>query len=151
MLQQLDHILSTVSGFVWGVPLVVLLLGTGAFLTLRLLFIQIRGFRHGVDIARGVYDDPSHKGELTHFQALSAALSATIGIGNIGGVATAIYYGGPGAIFWMWVSAFFGMAIKYTECSLAIKYRKIENDGNVRGGPMYYIELGLGDKFKPLA
>ncbi len=151
MFKQLDEIFSTVSGYVWGVPLVTLLLGTGLFLTLRLIFIQIRGFKHGVDIARGIYDDPSHKGELTHFQALSAALSATIGIGNIGGVATALYYGGPGAIFWMWVSAFFGMAIKFTECSLAIKFRRVEDDGNIRGGPMYYIQLGLGDKAKWLA
>lgn len=151
IMDTLNTVFSQISGFVWGVPLVVLLLGTGAFLTLRMLFIQIRGFKHGVDIARGKYDDPSHKGELTHFQALSAALSATIGIGNIGGVATALYYGGPGAIFWMWVSAFFGMAIKYTECSLAIKYREIEPNGNIRGGPMYYIQMGLGSKYKWLA
>ncbi len=128
-----------------------ILLVTGLFLTLRLVFIQFRGFAHGVGITSGKYDDPAHKGQLTHFQALSAALSATIGIGNIGGVAIAIYWGGPGAIFWMWVTALFGMAIKYTECTLAIKYRKVEPDGNIRGGPMYFIELGLGRYFKPLA
>ncbi len=128
-----------------------ILLVTGLFLTLRLVFIQFRGFAHGVGITTGRYDDPAHKGQLTHFQALSAALSATIGIGNIGGVAIAIYWGGPGAIFWMWVTALFGMAIKYTECTLAIKYRKVEPDGNIRGGPMYFIELGLGRYFKPLA
>ncbi|HUV30677.1 MAG TPA: sodium:alanine symporter family protein [Acidobacteriota bacterium] len=150
-MEQLNHILEEVSGQVWGVPLVILLLGTGLFLTLRMLFIQMRGFAHGVAITSGAYDDPAHKGQLTHFQALSAALSATIGIGNIGGVAIALYYGGPGAIFWMWVSAFFGMAIKYSECTLAIKYRKIESNGNVRGGPMYYIELGLGRAYRPLA
>jgi AGCS family alanine or glycine:cation symporter len=116
-----------------------------------MLFIQIRGFAHGVGIASGKYDDPNHKGELTHFQALSAALSATIGIGNIAGVALAIYWGGPGAIFWMWVTAFFGMAIKYSECSLAILYRKVEPDGNIRGGPMYFIQLGMSKYFKPLA
>jgi AGCS family alanine or glycine:cation symporter len=150
-MKQLNDILEAISGQVWGIPLVTLLLGTGVFLTLRFLFIQIRGFGHGIAIARGKYDDPAHKGQLTHFQALSAALSATIGIGNIGGVATALYYGGPGAIFWMWVSAFFGMAIKYTECTLAIKYRKVEPDGNIRGGPMYYISLGMSKSLRPLA
>lgn len=150
-MDNINHILENIAGNVWGVPLIALLLGTGIFLTLRLVFIQMRGFAHGVGITTGRYDDPAHKGQLTHFQALSAALSATIGIGNIGGVATAIYYGGPGAIFWMWVSAVFGMAIKYTECSLAITHRKIDPDGNIRGGPMYYIELGMGKAFKPLA
>jgi AGCS family alanine or glycine:cation symporter len=128
-----------------------LLLLTGIVLTLRTLFVQIRGFAHGVGIATGKYDDPNHKGQLTHFQALTAALSATIGIGNIAGVALAIYYGGPGAIFWMWVSAFFGMSIKYAECMLAIKYRDIEPDGNIRGGPMYFIQLGMKKYFRPLA
>ncbi|MCK4632976.1 MAG: sodium:alanine symporter family protein [candidate division Zixibacteria bacterium] len=150
-MDSLNHILETISSHIWGVPLIALLLGTGVFLTCRLLFIQMRGFAHGVAITSGKYDDPAHKGQLTHFQALSAALSATIGIGNIGGVATAIYYGGPGAIFWMWVSAAFGMAIKYTECTLAIKYRKVEPDGNIRGGPMYFIELGMSRYLKPLA
>jgi len=150
-MEQLDHILRLISDTVWGVPMVVLLLGTGVFLTTRLLFIQMRGFAHGVGITTGRYDDPDHKGQLTHFQALSAALSATIGIGNIAGVAIALYYGGPGAIFWMWISALFGMAIKYTECTLAIKYRKIDPDGNIRGGPMYFIELGMHRYFRPLA
>ncbi len=150
-MDQLNYILGEISGFVWGIPMVGLLLLTGVVLTVRMVFVQIRGFAHGVAIASGRYDDPDHQGQLTHFQALSAALSATIGIGNIAGVAIAIYYGGPGAVFWMWVSAFFGMAIKYSECTLAIKYRKIDPDGNVRGGPMYYIEMGLGRRFKPLA
>lgn len=150
-MEQLNNILSQISGFVWGLPLVILLLGTGIFLTIRLFFIQVRGFAHGVGIMTGKYDDPAHKGQLSHFQALCAALSATIGIGNIGGVATALYYGGPGAIFWMWVSAAFGMAVKYASCTLAIKFRKIDPDGNVRGGPMYFIELGLKPYLKPLA
>ncbi|RME21058.1 MAG: sodium:alanine symporter family protein [Candidatus Zixiibacteriota bacterium] len=147
----ISDILSKISDFVWGWPMASLLLATGLFLTLRTLFIQVRGFAHGVGIASGKYDDPAYAGQLTHFQALSAALSATIGIGNIAGVAIAIYWGGPGAIFWMWVTAFFGMAIKFTECMLATLYRKIDPDGNVRGGPMYYIELGMGKAFKPLA
>jgi len=150
-MEQLDTILSTLADYVWSAPFALLLLGTGIFLSFRLLFIQVRGFWHGVAVVSGKYDDPAHKGQLTHFQALSAALSATIGIGNIGGVATAIYYGGPGAVFWMWVSAAFGMAIKYTSCTLAVKFRKIDDDGNVRGGPMYFIELGMGKWFKPLA
>lgn len=150
-MQAINDILAAVSNFVWGWPMAVILLSTGLVLTLRTLFIQIRGFGHGVQIARGVYDDPDMEGQLTHFQALSAALSATIGIGNIAGVAIAIYWGGPGAIFWMWVTAFFGMAIKYAECMLAIQHRKIDPDGNVRGGPMYFIELGLPSYFKPLA
>ncbi len=151
MMETVNHFLETISGWVWGLPLVALLLGTGVFLTFRLLFIQLRGFPHGVGIMTGRYDDPAHKGQLTHFQALSAALSATIGIGNIGGVATALYFGGPGAIFWMWVSAFFGMAIKYTSCTLAITHRKVEKDGNIRGGPMYFIEMGLPRYARPLA
>lgn len=148
---NLSDILPAISGFVWGWPMALILLGAGLILTLRLVFVQFRGFWHGVQIATGKYDDPEHEGQLTHFQALSAALSATIGIGNIAGVAIAIYWGGPGAIFWMWVTALFGMAIKYCECTLAIKYRKVEPDGNVLGGPMYYIELGMGRYFKPLA
>ncbi len=150
-MEQINNILTAVSNFVWGWPMALILLSTGVILTLRTIFIQIRGFAHGVGIATGKYDDPDHTGQLTHFQALSAALSATIGIGNIAGVAIAIYFGGPGAIFWMWVTAFFGMAIKYTECMLAIKHRKVEPDGNIRGGPMYFIELGMHRFFKPLA
>ncbi len=150
-MDYLNDIITAISDFVWGWPMASILLLTGIVLTARTLFIQVRGFRHGVGIATGKYDDPDHKGELTHFQALSAALSATIGIGNIAGVAIGIYYGGPGAIFWMWVTACFGMAIKYSECMLAIKYRKVEPDGNIRGGPMYFIELGMHRYFKPLA
>ena len=147
----LNEILTSISDFVWGWPMAAILLATGLILTLRMVFIQIRGFSHGVAIASGKYDDPAHAGQLTHFQALSAALSATIGIGNIAGVAIAIHFGGPGAIFWMWVTAFFGMAIKYTECTLAVKYREVEPDGNVLGGPMYYIKLGMSKHFRPLA
>jgi AGCS family alanine or glycine:cation symporter len=150
-MEQVNNILVAVSDLVWGWPMAMILLSAGLILTLRMVFIQIRGFAHGVGIATGKYDDPAHKGQLTHFQALSAALSATIGIGNIAGVAIALYWGGPGAIFWMWVTAFFGMAIKYTECMLAIKHRRVEPDGNIRGGPMYFIELGMHKYFKPLA
>jgi AGCS family alanine or glycine:cation symporter len=143
-------------GFVWGWPeqfpwIVGLLLGAGLFVTLRLAFIQIRAFRHGWKVVAGRYDDPSHEGDINHFQALSTALSATVGIGNIAGVATAIHYGGPGALFWMWVTAFFGMALKYAECTLSMKYRVFDSRGEAAGGPMYYIERGLGSAWKPMA
>ncbi|HOP06094.1 MAG TPA: sodium:alanine symporter family protein [candidate division Zixibacteria bacterium] len=151
-MQTINHLLSTAANWIWGEPyFAMLLLGTGIFLTIRLGAIQIRGFAHGLAIVSGKYDDPAHQGQLTHFQALCAALSATIGIGNISGVAIALYFGGPGAIFWMWISALFGMALKYTSCTLAIKFRKIDPDGNVRGGPMYFIELGMSKSLRPLA
>jgi len=141
---------------VWDWPsalplLVVILVGTGLITTLRLNFIQLRYFTHGIRVIRGEYDDPEHEGDLSHFQALTTALSATVGIGNIAGVATAIHYGGPGALFWMWVTAVFGMALKYTECTLSMKYRIILPGGAAAGGPMYSIERGLGSKWKPLA
>ena len=99
----------------------------------------------------GKFDHPDAIGDVNHFQALTTALSATVGIGNIAGVAIAIHYGGPGALFWMWITAFFGMAVKYTECTLAVKYRVQNSDGSVSGGPMYYIEKGLGEQWKWLA
>ncbi len=147
---------ANLSGTVWGWPsifplMVALLLITGLVTTVMLRFIQIRRLRHSFDVVRGKYDDPSHEGDLSHFQALTTALSATVGIGNIAGVATALHYGGPGALFWMWVTALFGMALKYAECTLAIKYRVILPDGSASGGPMYYIEKGLGKSWKPLA
>ncbi len=149
MIENLTTTLETISGFIWGIPLVVLLLGGGIILSVVVRFIQIRKVAHALDIVRGKYDDPDEEGDITHFQALAAALSATIGIGNIVGVATAIHYGGPGALFWMWISAFVGMATKYCECLLALHYRKILPDGSAAGGPMYYLEHGL--KSKPLA
>ncbi len=141
---------------VWGWPeqlplIVVLLVGTGIITTFRLGWVQVRLFRHGLKVVRGDFDDPEHEGDLSHFQALSTALSATVGIGNIAGVATAIHYGGPGAVFWMWVTAVFGMALKFTECTLGIRYRIILPGGSAAGGPMYSIERGLGKAFKPLA
>jgi len=154
--EAISNIIVTLSDLVWGWPeqlplIVVLLVGTGLVTTLRLGWIQVRYFRHGIRVVRGEYDDPEHEGDLSHFQALSTALSATVGIGNIAGVATAIHYGGPGALFWMWVTAVFGMALKYTECTLAMKYRTIQPDGSAAGGPMYSIEKGLGKSWKPLA
>ena len=144
------------SSFIWSFPeqlpwLVVLLLGTGLFITARTGFIQLRKIGHAIAVVSGKYDDPNDEGDISHFQALSTALSATVGVGNIAGVATAIHYGGPGAIFWMWVTAFFGMALKYAECTLAVHYRVFDDEGYAAGGPMYYMERGLGPSWKPLA
>ncbi len=122
------------------------LLLTGLFLTLRLGFIQLRKFGHGLLVTSGKLDKAGHTGDVSHFQALTTALSATVGVGNIAGVAMAIHFGGPGALFWMWVTAFFGSALKYTECTLALHYRDInpnESSGAVSGGPMYYMAKGL--------
>lgn len=151
MLESLTTFLEGIGGILWGAPLVILLLGGGLILTVVVRAIQVRKVGHAIEIVRGRYDDPDDEGDINHFQALSAALSATIGIGNIVGVATAIHYGGPGALFWMWMSAFVGMATKYCECMLANHYRIIQPDGSAAGGPMYYIERGLGRRWKPLA
>ena len=141
------------------IPLkVIALLGVGIFLTLRLGFVQFRKLFHGFAVTSGRYDDPAEPGDVSHFQALTTALSATVGIGNIAGAAWAIHYGGPGALFWMWVTALLGMATKFSEVTLAQRYRSLEEDhdahkweGSVSGGPMYYIERGLGQAWKPLA
>lgn len=135
---------------------VLLLLGIGTYLTLKLGLPQIRKFAHGVAVATGRYDDPNDPGDVSHFQALTTALSATVGIGNIAGAAIAIHLGGPGALFWMWMTAFLGMATKYSEVTLAQQYREVDDDsakysGTVSGGPMYYIEKGLGPRWKPVA
>ena len=132
-----------------SIPLmIIVLVGTGIFVTLKLWFPQLRYFWHGIKVTMGKYDDPNDEGDLNHFRALATALSATVGIGNIAGVATALYYGGPGAMFWMWVTAFFGTTLKYAECSLSLKYRDIDEDGHTAGGPMYTIEKGLGIKWR---
>ena len=138
-----------VNGWVWGVPLIASILAVGILLTLMLRFRHIANLRHAFEsIFKGEKD--SH-GEVSAFGALCTALSATIGTGNIVGVATAIGTGGPGAIFWMEVAAFFGMATKYAEGLLAVKYREVTADGRVLGGPFHYIEKGLGRRWKPLA
>ena len=139
--------MTALNGILWGPVMIVLLVGTGIYLTVRLRFVQGRYFRHGLRVIRGELDDPEETGDISHFQALAAALSATIGTGNIAGVATAIALGGPGAVFWMWVTALFGMATKFTSCSLAVKYRVVHPDGSVSGGPMYYLAYGLGQRW----
>ncbi|MEY3012931.1 MAG: hypothetical protein RIT45_1666 [Pseudomonadota bacterium] len=129
-----------------GMPLVVAWLAAGAiYFTLRMSFVNVRMFRHAIDVVRGRYDDPNEPGEVSHFQALSAALSATVGLGNIAGVAVAVVAGGPGAVFWMIVAALFGMTSKFVECTLGVKYRIVDDKGNVRGGPMQYLHQGLGE------
>jgi AGCS family alanine or glycine:cation symporter len=143
----MEEILGMISGFVWGPVTIVLLVGTGILLTIVVPLIQLRKFGYAWKLISGKYDDPKDKGEISHFQALTAALSATIGTGNIAGVGTAVALGGPGAMFWMWVTAVFGMALKYGECLLSLHYRTIHPDGVVGAGPMYYIEKGLGQKW----
>jgi AGCS family alanine or glycine:cation symporter len=127
-----------------SLPIVVVWLIIGAvFFTLYLGFINVKGFRHAIDIVRGKYDNPDDKGEVSHFQALTTALSATVGLGNIAGVAIAIVIGGPGATFWMIIAGLLGMSSKFVECTLGVKYRKIDVFGQVSGGPMYYLYMGL--------
>lgn len=127
-----------------NIPLVVIWLILGAtFFTIKMGFINIRGFRHAIGLVSGKYDDPKNKGEVSHFQALSTALSATVGLGNIAGVAIAISLGGPGAMVWMIVGGFLGMSSKFVECTLGVKYRTIDPHGEVSGGPMYYLSRGL--------
>ncbi|TVR53623.1 MAG: sodium:alanine symporter family protein [Gemmatimonadales bacterium] len=168
-MEAFRSLVDTLEGWVWssGIPVgdetipfvVILLLGAGIYFTLRLGFVQIRHLGHGFAVTSGRYDDPAEPGDVTHFQALSTALSATVGIGNIAGVAIAIHWGGPGALFWMWVTAFLGMATKFAEVTLAQYYRDVKEpepgarmwEGTVSGGPMYYIERGLGKHWKPAA
>jgi AGCS family alanine or glycine:cation symporter len=145
---HMQTVVTAVGNVVWGVPFLILLIGTGVFFTVYLRFVQVRAFRHSLEVISGKFDDPREQGDLSHFQALSSALSATIGIGNIAGVATAIHYGGPGALFWMWVTAFVGMATKGVECYLAHRHRVINPDGSASGGPMYYITNGMGRNWR---
>ena len=144
-----NDFLNNFNDFISGAPLIVMILSVGIYLTIRLKFLQI--FKLHKAFKYAVIDEENGKGEVTSFGALCTALSATIGTGNIVGVATAIVAGGPGALLWMWLAALFGMATKYAEGLLAVKYRKINDDGHIIGGPFYYIENGLGIKFKWLA
>ncbi|NNE55022.1 MAG: alanine glycine permease, partial [Flavobacteriales bacterium] len=129
------------------IPFVLIWLIIGAvFFTVFYKFVNLRGFRHALDVVRGKYDDPDDAGEVSHFQALTAALSGTVGIGNIAGVAVAVSLGGPGATFWMIIAGLLGMSSKFVECTLGVKYRKTNEDGSVSGGPMYYLSNGLKNK-----
>jgi AGCS family alanine or glycine:cation symporter len=145
MEEKLIKILSDISNFVWGLPLIILLLGTGIYLTIILRGLQFRTLIPSLYIALiKRKEEGESEGDISHFQALMTALSATVGVGNIAGVATAIAAGGPGAMFWMWLTGLLGMATKYSEAVLAIKYREVDKFGTMSGGPMYYISKGLG-------
>lgn len=141
--------LSAVDSVLWGPPLILLLVGTGIFLTIRLKLLQV--LRLPLALRLIFKAKNQGKGDVSSFKALCVALAATVGTGNIVGVATAVKVGGPGAIFWMWIAAFFGMATKYAEGLLAVKYRSVDANGEIAGGPMFYIRNGLGEKWKPLA
>lgn len=142
-MEYFAKLISSIDSYVWGYFLMFLLVGTGLWLTIRMRVVQVRFFKHAWSLITGKWDDPEDQGEITHFQALSTALSATIGTGNIAGVATALASGGPGAVFWMWITAFIGMCTKFTSCLLSQKYRSIDSSGEVTGGPMYFLHNGL--------
>lgn len=150
-MEQLNQIISDFASFAWGLPLLLLLIGGGLYLLILSRFLPFRYLGHAFQVLRGKYNNPNDAGEITHFQALTTALSSTIGMGNIAGVAVAISIGGPEAVFWMWISAVVGMSTKFFTASLAIMYRGKDSHGNIQGGPMYFIVEGLGKKWKPLA
>ncbi|MGM0380079.1 MAG: alanine/glycine:cation symporter family protein [Bacillota bacterium] len=149
-MEKLNEIVNVINGLVWGPPLLILLVGTGIYLSFKLGFLQIfrlpLALKYLFSKEKGI-ESKKQKGDISSFAAVCTALSATIGTGNIVGVATAIRLGGPGALFWMWIAAFFGMATKYSESLLAVKYRIVDDNGEMSGGPMYYIEKGLKNKF----
>ena len=148
---QFDKIISEISSFVWGYPLLFILIGGGVYLLFVSKFLPFKYFFHAIDIVRGKFNDKKSDGEISHFQALTTALSATVGMGNIAGVAVAISIGGPGAIFWMWVSGIIGMSTKFFTSALAVMYRGVDSAGKKQGGPMYFIVNGLGKKWIPMA
>ena len=150
-MQSIESLLSTVSSFVWGPVMLVFLMGVGVYLTFILKAIPWRKMPDAIYNLWKSRSETKAKGDITGFQALMTALSATVGTGNIAGVATAIALGGPGAVFWMWVMALFGMATKYTEAVLAVHYRQADESGNHLGGPMYYIRNGMGKNWGWLA
>ena len=148
----INNFFANLSNFLWGnFGVANLVIGGGIFFLLYSRLTPFRYFKHAFDILLGKYDDPSDDGQISHFRALSTALSSTCGIGNIAGVAVAISLGGPGALFWMWISALVGMATKFFTCSLGIMFRGYDSDGELQGGPMYVIEQGMGKKFKFLS
>lgn len=150
-MQILDQFIADFASFVWGLPLLIILIGGGLFLLTYSNFLPFRYLGHAIQVLRGKYDNPEDPGEISHFQALTTALSTTIGMGNIAGVAVAISIGGPGAMFWMWISAIIGMSTKFFTSTLAVMYRGKDSNGDIQGGPMYFITEGLGRHWKPLA
>ncbi len=150
-MDKLNQLIADFASFVWGLPLIILLIGGGLYLLILSKFLPFKLIGHAIHVLRGKYDDPNDPGQISHFQALSTALSSTIGMGNIAGVAVAISIGGPGAMFWMWISAIVGMSTKFFTSTLAIMYRGKDSNGELQGGPMYFIVEGLGKSWKPLA
>ena len=150
-MKELGEIIIESANLIWGTPILVLLLGGGFYFLLLSRLAPIKYIGHAIQILRGKYDDPNEEGQLHHFQALSTALAGTVGMGNVSGVAIAITMGGPGAIFWMWVSALLGVSTKFFTCSLAVMYRGKDSHGVTQGGPMYFITEGLGKKWRPMA
>ncbi len=149
-MESINDILSTASSWAWGPAMLILLLGTGLYLTIRLRFLPLRNLFYAFSLL-WKRRNSKEEGDISPFAALMTAMAATVGTGNIAGVAAALFIGGPGAIFWMWMTALVGMATKYSEALLAVKYRETDEDGRHVGGPMYYIKNGMGEKWKPLA
>ena len=139
------------SDIMWSMPLVIVIIVSGIFFTFYSRLTPFRYLNHAIDILRGKFDSKDDPGQITHFEALSSALARTVGMGNIAGVGLAIHTGGPGVVFWLWVSAIIGMGTKFFTCTLATMYRGKDDSGEIQGGPMYFIEIGLGKKYKPLA
>ncbi len=150
-METLENFIAQLSSLAWGLPLLIILIGGGLYLLVRIRFLPFRYLFHAIAVLRGKYDDENDEGEISHFQALTTALSATVGMGNIAGVAVAIVLGGPGAVFWMWVSAVIGMSTKFFTATLAVLFRGKDSEGKTQGGPMYFIVEGLGKRWKPLA
>ena len=146
----LDSFFSNLASLLWGTPLVILLLGGGLYFAVYCRMVPILYFKHAINILLGKYDSNDDPGQITHFEALSSAMAGTVGMGNIAGVAIAIHTGGPGAIFWMWITAILGMSTKFFTCTLSVMYRGYDDKGEIQGGVMYFIEKGLGEKYKPL-
>src|SRR5210317_2269885 len=151
LLEGLGNVIDWYNNYIGVYAVLLMLIPTGIYFIIRLKFLNVTRLFHSIQIVAGKYDKKGDVGDVNHFKALTTALSATVGTGNIVGVSLAIYLGGPGAIFWMWVTGFLGMILKYTECTLSHKYRQFNSDGTVSGGPMYYMELGLKDKIGPFA
>ncbi len=155
ILESINHLIGLYNEYIGGYLILILLVPTGIYFTIKYRFLQVTHFRHAIRLVAGKYSKKEDTGDVSHFKALTTALSGTVGTGNIVGVSLAIYLGGPGAIFWLWVTGFFGMMLKMVECTLAQIFRKVNADGTISGGPMYYIEIGLKEKLgrfaKPLA
>ena len=151
MFENPGELIIKISDGIWGAPILVLLLGGGFYFLVYSRLAPLRYIGHAIQILTGKYDDPNEEGQLRHYQALATALAGTVGMGNVSGVAVAITMGGPGAIFWMWVSALLGVSTKFFTCTLAVMFRGKDDAGEIQGGPMYFITEGLGKKWKPVA